>query len=102
MQNKTTTTSTTIRSDFFKGENIYRQQNGQIARNVLRRDYQKFLYQNNLPREFDQQELEAMAKSYVGPVEQEAIKSRAKLAQNKPKIKKYAPKDWSFMDNLAN
>lgn len=58
---------------FFSGENAYKQP-GKIARNVLRRDYQRHLYTHNLPRDFDQQELEKIAKAYKGPQEQERIR----------------------------
>lgn len=63
-----------IHMNFFTGENGYKNQPGKLARNVLRRDYQRFLYTNNLPRDFDQQELEKAAKAYKGPAEQERIK----------------------------
>lgn len=73
-----TSNATTINADFFKGENTYKQGNGTLARNVLRKDYQRFLYENGLPREFDQLELEAAAKAYKGPIEQERIRAARK------------------------
>lgn len=63
-----------INMTFFTGENGYKNQPGKLARNVRRRDYQRFLYTHNLPRDFDQQELEKAAKAYKGPEEQERIK----------------------------
>lgn len=55
-----------IHQHFFNGPNKYLAKDGKLARQVLRRDYQKFLYENRLPKEFDQQELEKAAKAYPG------------------------------------
>lgn len=67
-----------INMAFFVGENGYKNQPGKIARNVLRKDYQRFLYDNNLPRDFDQLALETAAKAYKGPIEQERIRAARK------------------------
>lgn len=56
-----------IHQDFFQGENKYLSHDGRLARQVLRRDYEKFLYENKLDRRFDAQELERAAKAYRGP-----------------------------------
>lgn len=70
--------NTTIHPDFFQGENAYKQGNGTLARNVLRKDYQRFLYERGLPREFNQRDLEAAAKAYKGPIEHERIRAARK------------------------
>lgn len=55
-----------IHQDFFNGKNKYLSSDGKLARQVLRRDYAKFLYENKLDRRFDAQELERAAKAYRG------------------------------------
>jgi hypothetical protein len=50
-----------IHLDFFKGRPSY-VRGGKLARNVLRHDYSKWLYERNLDRSFSQEDLEKVAK----------------------------------------
>lgn len=57
----------TIHANFFTGENKYKTEDNKILRNVLHKDYAKFLYMNNLPRAYDKADLESAARGYIGP-----------------------------------
>lgn len=46
----------------FKKDKSNRKTYISLHRNVLHRDYAKFLYENSLPRDFNKQELEKAAK----------------------------------------
>lgn len=61
-----------IHTEFFQGENKYRNGNGDINRHILRDDYRKFLTANGIPWEYSWDELIAAADAYKGPIEQEA------------------------------
>jgi len=54
-----------IHHDFFKLGKSYKSA-GKLARNVLKRDYEKFLYERGLERKFDVLELEKKAKEVEG------------------------------------
>lgn len=59
-----------IHMNFFQGENSYIQDDGKLARNRLKKEYDRFLYVNNLPRSYDVAALEKAAKQYRGPIAQ--------------------------------
>lgn len=62
-----------IHTEFFQGENKYRNGNGEINKNQLREDYRKFLTANSLPWEYKIEELVSSAKLYQGPLEKKRI-----------------------------
>lgn len=58
-----------IQTEFFQGENQFRNGNGEINKNILRDAYRQFLTSKNLPWEYRLEDLIEEARKYRGPQE---------------------------------
>ena len=66
-----------IHTEFFQGENQFRNGNGDINKNILRESYRKFLTANGLSWEYRLDDLIEEARKYRGPQEISDMKAEA-------------------------